>query len=43
MTVSPLLVSASAWRNEPGPLSLVLVTLIVGVAVGVGVAQGSIK
>src|SRR6516225_4813534 len=40
--VSPLLASASAWRNEPGPLSLVLVTLVVGVAVGVGVAQDGI-
>ena len=42
MIVSPLLASASAWRNEPGPLSLVLVTLVVGVTVGVGVAQAGI-
>lgn len=36
---SPLVASASAWRNVPGPLSFVLVTLVVGVTVGVGVAQ----
>jgi len=29
LIVSPLTASASAWRNEPGPLSLVLVTVIV--------------
>ena len=40
--MSPLLASASAWRSEPGPLSFVLVTLVVGVAVGVGVAQDGI-
>src|SRR5439155_9667599 len=27
--VSPLFASASAWRNEPRPLSLVLLTMIV--------------
>src|SRR5437762_1248440 len=27
--VSPSLASASTWRNEPGPLSLVLVTVMV--------------
>ena len=40
LIVAPSLASASAWRNEPGPLSFVLVTIVVGVAVGVGVAQG---
>jgi len=42
MIVSPLCASASAWRNDPGPLSLVLVTLVVGVAVGVGLPQDNI-
>src|SRR5678815_3270368 len=31
---SPSCASASAWRNEPGPLSFVLVTISVGVGVG---------
>ena len=35
--MSPLFASASAWRNESGPLSFVLVTVIVG---GVGVGDG---
>src|SRR4030095_13356431 len=29
LTVSPLTASASAWRSEPGPLSLLFVTVIV--------------
>jgi hypothetical protein len=29
LIVSPSFASASAWRNEPAPLSLVLVTVIV--------------
>src|SRR6478609_5447386 len=38
--VSPSCASTSAWRREPGPLSLVLETLRDGVGVGVGVAVG---
>ena len=29
LIVLPSLASASAWRNEPGPLSLVFVTVVV--------------
>src|SRR5205085_10533283 len=41
--VSPSCAAASAWRNEPAPLSAVLVTVIpggVGVCVGTGVVLG---
>ena len=39
--VSPLFAMASAWRNEPGPLSLVLVTVIVSLRVVSATAQRS--
>src|SRR3954467_15198074 len=38
-TTSPSSASSSAWRNEPGPLSFVLVTMS-GVGDGVGVGGG---
>src|SRR5262245_2811401 len=38
--MSPSFASASGWRSEPGPLSFVLVTIIVGVGEGVGVGDG---
>src|SRR6266545_2231109 len=37
--VSPSLASASAWRNEPGPLSLVFVTVIVAACARNATAQ----
>ena len=41
MIVYPSPASAKAWRNEPGPLSLVLVTMIVkGRGGGVGRGRG---
>ncbi|PYI49357.1 MAG: hypothetical protein DMF11_01330 [Verrucomicrobia bacterium] len=39
--VSPSLASASAWRNEPAPLSLVLVTIMVVARAGMIGAQSS--
>ena len=36
--VSPSFESASAWRNEPGPLSFVLVTVMT-IGVGDGVPE----
>src|SRR5216117_2588088 len=39
--VSPLLTSMSAWRNEPGPLSLMFVTIMVVAHAGMIGAQSS--
>ena len=39
--VSPSLASVSAWRSEPGPLSFVLITVIVFARAGVAIAQSS--
>ena len=39
LIMSPLFASASAWRNEPGPLSSVLVTVMT-IGVGDGVPDG---
>ena len=39
--VSPSFASASAWRNEPGPLSLVLVTVMVSAFAGIATAQSN--
>src|ERR1044071_480891 len=40
--VSPLFASASTWRSEPGPLSLMVVTVTV-TGVGDGVAVGQLR
>jgi hypothetical protein len=39
--VSPSLASTSAWRNEPGPLSFVLVTVMVVAYTGIAAVQSS--
>src|SRR5438128_8559599 len=39
--VSPSFAIASAWRNEPGPLSLVLVTVIVSLRASNATAQST--
>src|SRR5215831_8098787 len=41
--VSPSLASASAWRSEPGPLSLVLVTVITFARAEITAVQTSAK
>src|SRR4029077_2040381 len=41
LIVSPSLASASAWRNEPGPLAFVLVTVMTSASTDVPRAQTS--
>jgi predicted membrane protein len=41
--VSPSFAMASAWRNEPGPLSFVLVTVMVAARTCIAIAQSSAK
>ena len=41
--VSPSFASASAWRNEPGPLSLVLLTMTVVARAGIVRTQAKVK
>ena len=43
LIISPSLASASAWRNEPGPLSFVLVTVIVVAQTFNGAMHSSLK
>src|SRR5947207_15829568 len=39
--VSPSFTSASAWRNEPGPVSLVLVTTMMSASAGIATAKSN--
>src|SRR5205085_1896731 len=43
LMVSPSLASASAWRNEPGPLSFVFVTVMVAAEAEITAAPTSAK
>ena len=41
--VSPSFASASVWRSEPGPLSFVLMTVMVAAYAAIAIAQSSAK